>query len=323
FEAHVRTAKRISDSGSRPFDFAILAGDITDTSQKNELDWVLTILNGGVVDPDSGIDNDPDPGPGNDYNDPFLSDSLNTPWYPALGNHDVLYIGGFGVNNDLIREAAVDDHLFTRTIFNLFRWHGYVAGDTLDGDIVLSPFIITPPDNDRVPLNQAELLQTFHDAGGEPQGHGFTQNDVAAGKGYYSVYPVPGKPIKMLVLDTTDSTLSNMTIAFQGSMDKEQFGWLEQELTLADDNRELVIVVSHHRLEDFHIQSPVLPFKLRCLLSSYENVILHLAGHGHKNTKELQRSIFNDHGYWELMTASTGDFPMQSRIIELVDEGNG
>ena len=28
-------------------------------------------------------------------------------------------------------------------------------------------------------------------------------------------------------------------------------------------------------------------------------------------------------GYWQLMPSSTVDFPMQSRIIELVDEGNG
>ena len=28
-------------------------------------------------------------------------------------------------------------------------------------------------------------------------------------------------------------------------------------------------------------------------------------------------------GYWELMTASTIDFPLQSRALELVDEGNG
>ena len=54
FEANIRTARRISDRSSRPFDFAIIAGDLTDTSQKNELDWMITALNGGVIDPDSG-----------------------------------------------------------------------------------------------------------------------------------------------------------------------------------------------------------------------------------------------------------------------------
>ncbi len=97
FEAHVRTAQRLSDLGGRPFDFALMAGDLTDSAQRNEIAWMITALNGGVIDPDSGMDNDPVPGPGNDYNDPFESHGIDAPWYAALGNHDVSYLGGFGL----------------------------------------------------------------------------------------------------------------------------------------------------------------------------------------------------------------------------------
>ena len=55
---------------------------------------------------------------------------------------------------------------------------------------------------------------------------------------------------------------------------------------------------------------------------SSENMILHLTGHGHQNTKTLQTVTSSD-GYWQLMSASTIDFPLQSRVVELVDEGNG
>ena len=321
FEAHVRTAQRISDYSSRPFDFAVIAGDLTDTSQKNELEWMITALNGGVIDPDSGIDDDPDPGPGNDYNDPFFSRGLEAPWYAALGNHDVLHVGGFGPIDEKLRDAARGDHLFTDSTLSSV-WGGYVAGDTIDHQVILDESVTTPADAARLPLYQRELLQVLYDAGGSPAGHGLSQDDVTANKGYFSVNPLPGKPLRMIVLDTTDDGNSSLGRAQQGSMDALQFSWLHEELVAAAGSRELVIVVSHHRLEDFHDQSEVAPEMIRELLASSENVILHLTGHGHRDTKVLN-NVNGKGGYWELMTASTIDFPLQSRIVELVDERNG
>lgn len=321
FEAHVRTARRISDISSRPFDFAIIAGDLTDTSQQNELNWMITALNGGVIDPDSGVDDDPNPGPGNDYNDPFLSIGIDSPWYAALGNHDVLHVGGFGLIDSTLREAAQGDHLFTGSTLSSI-WGGYVAGDTPGHEVILDDSIITPADPARLPLNETELLQTLHDAPGSPAGHGFSQEDIAANKTYYSVYPVAGKPIKMIVLDSTDAAEASLGIAQLGSMDTIQFSWLHKELVSAAGNQELVIVVSHHRLEDFHDQSEVPAQMIKDLLVSSKNVILHLTGHGHTDSKTLQTANGED-GFWELMTASTIDFPLQSRVLELVDERNG
>ena len=316
FEANIRTARRISDRSSRPFDFAIIAGDLTDTSQKNELDWMITALNGGVIDPDSGVDDDPIPGPGNDYNDPFLAIGIESPWYVALGNHDVLHVGGFGLIDSTLRDAAQGDHLFTGSNFSKI-WGGYVAGDTADHKVIFDASVITPADPDRLPLNSTELLQTLYDAGGAPAGHGFTLDDIAAQKGYYSVHPVAGKPIKMIVLDSTDA--AETALGFMGQM---QFSWLHEELVSAADQHELVIVVSHHRLQDFDGKSKVSGEMVKDLLVSSDNVILHLTGHGHRDRKSLQTAN-GEGGFWELMTTSTIDFPMQSRVLELVDEHNG
>ena len=316
FEANIRTARRISDRSSRPFDFAIIAGDLTDTSQKNELDWMITALNGGVIDPDSGVDDDPIPGPGNDYNDPFLAIGIESPWYVALGNHDVLHVGGFGLIDSTLRDAAQGDHLFTGSNFSKI-WGGYVAGDTADHKVIFDASVITPADPDRLPLNSTELLQTLYDAGVAPAGHGFTLDDIAAQKGYYSVHPVAGKPIKMIVLDSTDA--AETALGFMGQM---QFSWLHEELVSAADQHELVIVVSHHRLQDFDGKSKVSGEMVKDLLVSSDNVILHLTGHGHRDRKSLQTAN-GEGGFWELMTTSTIDFPMQSRVLELVDEHNG
>lgn len=321
FEAHVRTARRISDLSNRPFDFTILPGDLTDTSQRNELDWVITALNGGVIDPDSGVDDDPIPGPGNDYNDPFLSVGIDTPWYPALGNHDVLHLGIFGLIDDDLRAGAVSDRLFTDNLFSGI-WGGYEAGDTVDHEVILSEDVITPSDARRLPLNKTELLQTYYEAAGEPAGHGFSSRDVKNKKGYYSVSPIPGKPIRLIVLDSTDASLDTFGISLMGSMDSEQFSWLREELLAAANDFELIILVSHHRLEDFHDQSEVPAETIKSLLASSENVILHLAGHRHRNSKTLQ-TINDSNGYWQLMSASSIDFPFQSRVMELVYEGNG
>jgi hypothetical protein len=52
---------------------------------------------------------------------------------------------------------------------------------------------------------------------------------------------------------------------------------------------------------------------------------MHVCGHVHENVTRLQQrdSVDGTGGYWELTLASTVDFPMQSRVFELVDEGNG
>ena len=321
FEAHVRTARRISDLSGRPFDFTILAGDLTDTSQKNELEWVLKILNGGVVNPDSGADDDPVPGPNNDYNDPFVSVGINTPWYAALGNHDVLHVGGFGLIDEALRAGAVGDKLFTGSLLSNV-WAMCVAGDTVDHQLIVSRDAVFPADANRLPLYQHEVIRTLRKAPGEPAGHGFTLADEQTSKAYYSTYPVPSKPIRMIVLDSTNAVDATLGIAHLGSMDTAQFNWLQQELAGAAANSELVIVVSHHRLSNFHAQSEVPVAAIRTLLTNSSNVILHLTGHGHGDRKALQTTNSNN-GYWELMTASTIDFPLHSRAVELVDEGNG
>lgn len=335
FEAHVRTAQRFSDMSSRPFDFALMAGDLTDGGQKNEVDWVLTTMNGGVIDPDSGVDNDPVPGPGNDHNDPFISDGLAAPWYAALGNHDSLYNGGFGTVTEHLRKAAVGDRLFLSPMFGVLGWHGFIPGDTVTETVITNPAIKTPPDEDRYPLTINEVIQQIQQSGGEPKGHGFTEEHVENAMGYYSVKPIAGKPVRMIVLHTTDSSEVDITLAFEGSLDREQFRWLESELDKSVANNELVIIMSHHRLSDFHRRSEVPSSEIEALFVSHSNVVLHLTGHGHKNTKtrheaedlagegDLGSGAFEHGGYWELMTASTMDFPMQSRIIEIVDENNG
>jgi 3',5'-cyclic AMP phosphodiesterase CpdA len=317
FESHVRTAQRLSDASGRPFDFALMAGDITDGSQQNELGWFATIMAGGVIDPDTGADDDPRPGPGNDHGDPFLSDGLAVPWYAAIGNHETLYNGGFGPITDDLRAAAAGEAIYQFPLFD----NGFRDGSTVHADVVSEGTTVADPE--RVPQRLDEVLAWLHDAPGEPVGHGLTPDDVAAGRGYFSVAPIPDRPVRLITLDTIYSESQTAGLGSLGYLDVEQHAWLEEMLTEADLAGELVIVMSHHRAEDFGDNSPVSGEQLRATLRANAGVVLHVTGHGHRNEQDLVPTMDVEGGYWELMLASTVDFPMQSRVIEIVDERNG
>lgn len=295
WEAHVRTAARIEDI-TRPYDFALLAGDLSDGGQRNELDWVLTALQGGVVDPDSGADD------ATSFNRPFTSVGLTSPWYAAVGNHDVLYIGGFDVVTDELREAAVDDSVY---YFGIFP-NGYRDGSSEGAELITEGSLVADPD--RVPLRLAEFLDAL-----EERGHVPTQT------GYYTERPVPEVPVRLVVLNTVNDQAEGLGVGAQGHVDDAQLAWLTATLDQAAVDAELVLVMSHHRAKDLGSLSPTSGDDLVAALT-HEAVVLHLTGHGHTNTDHLHPG---ESGYYELMLASTLDFPIQSRVLELVDEGNG
>jgi 3',5'-cyclic AMP phosphodiesterase CpdA len=317
WDAHVQTARRLSQRSGRPFDFTLLAGDLTDGAQRNELGWTLGALAGGDLDPDSGLDDDPVPGPGNDFNDPFHAPGLGRPWYPALGNHDANYNGGFDRVSDELREAAAGNQIYD---FPLFP-NGFCDGADPDAALVTAGH--TPPDADRVPLRRAELLAALQAAPGSPPGHGLSPADVAVGRGYYSAHPLGDRPLRLLVLDTLNDQPEQIGEGSQGWCDQAQLTWLEGELDAAHAAGELVLVMSHHRPEDFAERSPVSGAALAEALAARAEVVLHLTGHGHADVARLVQPASGAGGHWQLMPASPVDFPMQSRIIELVDEGNG
>lgn len=324
FDVHLQTAMRISDLASRPFDFVLVTGDVSDNAQKNENEWFKQLMGGGLIHPDSGEDDDPNEGPNNDASDPYYTQGIgDIPWYIAVGNHDLLYMG-LAVPTEEITAACTGGEivdLFSSLSF--LGTHeirdGYRIGFQ-DASKPNSPIVTegsTPADTDRRQLSKIEALQSFHDAPGKPVGHGLDQDTINTGWGYYSTYPLPDKkhghkPLRLITLDT-NGTSSEI------SMSKSQFDWLGEQIEDARSKNELVIVQSHHGTAQLH--GNITQRDFQNLLASYPGVILHITGHGHENGSNVYKNLGK--GYWEVMLASVVDFPSQTRLFEIVYEGEG
>jgi hypothetical protein len=171
-----------------------------------------------------------------------------------------------------------------------------------------------------------------------PLGHGFSEENRRDGTAYYVR---EFGPVALIVLDST-----NPGGFSAGSIDAAQFVWLEERLKAfsreyvdqegrvvkTDAQDRLIIVASHHTSATMNNPFPdpaTQAERLRgpqfeALLHRFPNVVLHIAGHGleHRLTPKpdpKRRSA----GYWEVSTGSPLDFPMQSRLLEIVDNEDG
>ena len=167
-----------------------------------------------------------------------------------------------------------------------------------------------------------ELVSILSAEDGEPVGHGYSSADIDAGRGHYSFNPIEGLPLRMIALNT----LSSAVPGSEGALDDAQWSWLQGQLTAADSAAEIVFVASHHKSGDIKLGNHK-GAALASLLAQHENVLLHLTGHGHTSDSSIilpqPEADAGFRGYWEVMTPSTLDFPMQTRFWELVDEGGG
>lgn len=193
--------------------------------------------------------------------------------------------------------------------------------------------------------------------GGQHDAHGFAYVEAEeerasnAAAGYYAWSPRPG--LRLISLDT----LSEGGIAgpsAQGNLDHPQFRWLEQELQAASRRNELVILFGHHSIGTLvspvadeaappctgiddrhdHDVNPGCDADPRSsepvhrgndlveLLHRHPHVIAYLAGHTHTN-EITPFSRAQGGGFWQIETAAVVDYPMQTRLVEVMDNRDG
>jgi metallophosphoesterase (TIGR03767 family) len=361
----------------------ITTGDSADNQQINETAWVVRLLEGGRLDPNSGVEGsvcgplagppgeaarytgvqddgdvlesgrfyDPDrpsgafaawpryPGLMDRAQQPFDTPGLKRPSYVALGNHDGT------VQGSVHALRALDD--IARGCLKPLA----VTGLSGLGALLTSPgrTIVVPPDPGRG-FADRPTYKALHATGRQADAHGFAYVDreqLRASHGqaaYYAFSPRPG--IRMIALNTVaEGDLLNSN----GNLDDPQFRWLQRELAAAAAGHELVVVFGHHPIGSLTNAAPDenagdcalravtgpgcdldprrsrplhLGGDLEGLLLASPNVIAYVAGHTHENRVSAFRRPGGG-GFWGIETASEIDWPIQSRLLEVMDNRDG
>lgn len=301
------------------------------------------------------------PGLFEEMNRPFRTTGLGVPWYGVFGNHDALVQGNVP-RNPLFAQLAVGCLKVTRLSERARREIApLLAGGltreeqarlatvaareivetTLDPKRHKGLYALVPRDPSRALLTKSDYIREHFRTRGLPPGHGFTEDNVARGEGNYAFSPKPG--LRFVVLDTTADSGDG------GNLDDPQFRWLHEELAAAEAAGELVLVFGHHSLRTMS-QAPAAGAPpvhyglgapgsaapclteaadaapgpdetLRCLLLRHPAVVAYVVGHEHRNRIAVHERPGG--GFWEIVTAAHADWPQQSRLLQLFDNGDG
>lgn len=349
-DAAVQTINALNKKNK--FDFGISLGDTCNSTQYNETRWYIDVLDGKIINPDSGIKDDPILGPLNDYQDKYQAAGLDKsiPWYQVLGNHDHFWMG-FLSPNDYVRQTLISDKIinmgnpFTdpRGADSRGFYMGSMDGSTLYGNVVgVGPVkdFKTPPtvpaDPNRRSLTTKEWISEFFKTESNPIGHGFNQSDAAQGIANYSFKPNQELPIKVITLDDTQSNDDpNDPIALgfgkdsygsgHGELDAKRYDWLINELDQGQAQGQLMIIAAHEpigveKVPSMMAWNPALEKKLIAKLHTYPNLILWISGHRHLNTVTAMKSPDPkkpELGFWQVETPSLREFPQQFRTFQI------
>jgi metallophosphoesterase (TIGR03767 family) len=288
-DALVRTINDIAGgplTGS-PLELVAMTGDAVDNAQWNELSAAIGLLEGALVQPNTGgpeYEGVQSPGWPDDlfwkpdgaergedeYRknfgfphhpglleralQPLHAAGLSLPWLGCHGNHEEV-CQGVGVVNAALAAAAVH----TRKPFRL--------PSGLDRDTVVDTFVRHPEafmagthvevtaDAARRPFAVGEFIDAHFGSQARPDGHGFTEQNRAEGTAYY-VHDTPA--VRFITLDTACPAGGA-----EGCLSIDQLHWLERRLeevhssfrtrsggiTRTPRQDRLVVILSHHGLD--------------------------------------------------------------------------
>jgi metallophosphoesterase (TIGR03767 family) len=277
---------------------------------------------------------------------PFSARGIRTPWYQVFGNHD-----------GLIQGNAPKNPVFNAIATGPLKVTGLPGIDPCDSfDIIqnhpttflAAPAHVVAADANRRFVSHASYIAEHFRSPRHPGpvGHGFTHENLANNTGYYVIDNADPR-FRMIALDTLNPGGTD-----PGSVGDKQLAWLEARLTEVSSRHldtngnwvtthnadRLVILFSHHGLRSLtaqvvtpspdvedDIDTSDLPRHVAddvmALVQRFPNVIAWVNGHTHNNIVTPRRTPIG--GFWDIGTAAHVDWNTQSRLIEVIDNGDG
>ncbi|MCW3050651.1 MAG: hypothetical protein JWO74_4935 [Solirubrobacterales bacterium] len=296
---------------------AVIAGDLIDNAQANELRMATTALNGGIVRPASGgpryegpqaasnpdpayyrpdVDPPVEPGLLARAQRPLRSPGLAAPWYPIPGNHDLLVAGEIA-RTARTNAVAVGDRMVVAPDPGLAVPHSEAGLSRAGIDRLLAAglpgrSLRVTPDPGRRELSPAEAVAGLRRA----SGHG------GRGARMDEAFDV-GPGVRAIALDTVRRSAGS-----GGVVSAAQARWVARALAAAGDR--WVLVFSHQPLMEAAGGERVLR-----LLDRDPHVLAILNGDKHHNRIAARHTPGG--GYWVVQTAALADFPQQARMLRV------
>jgi 3',5'-cyclic AMP phosphodiesterase CpdA len=274
---------------------------------------------------------------------PFYAEGLAMPWYATRGNHDA-FAQGF-----VPARASAAIATGCRKVMRPGRPPAVprvAAGwGAMRRQLAQGHFAWVPPDPRRRFLSPRGFKRLH---GRDDRGHGFglvAPRELRRSRGAATYYAwSPRRGLRFIALDTIAAGGGST-----GNLDQPQYVWLRRELAQARRRGQLVVVYGHHPLETMsnprpdERAGPCGPARVGCdqdprrstpihlgqqghgslrsLFLRFTNVILFVTGHVHHN-RVIPHFRRDGAGFWQVTTASHISYPQQSRLIELMDNGD-
>jgi len=347
--AHVDYLRRspMAPFMGRRFDLAISTGDNIDNAQLNELHAFLAILGGGrtalsaaggVHDPSLELGTGPWPfwcpeatvdDTGKPLGYPVVPDfvqrasaevvsgGLGFPWTSLPGNHDFMR-QGTALPEPGIEQIAIGADKTLR------RPAGFEPADPL------TLFVSQPGRFSQGATRQVAAVPERHAV----DKHAWLAAHVAHGAvGYTADHVRRGSAdtvidigdVRIIMLDTNHPAGD-----YQGSIGAAQLAWLEDRLAEVDAQPgRLAVLTSHHGSASLTNTRGNDPERLHAdaltaVAHRHPCVVAWLVGHRHLHRVTAHPGpTGRGSGFWEITTASTIDWPCQTRAIEIVRHSQG